>query len=272
MRPDRKRSKSRSSRRKPSSREIARQIAALGPWFHNLHLPDGTQTAPDHSLGDFPDFKWRKISPFIPSDLSGWHVLDVGCNAGFYSFELARRGALVSAIDINPLYLRQAHWAAKHLGLADRITFQRRQVYDLARDHTRFDLVWFMGVFYHLRYPLLALDILAAKTKRLLLFQSLTMPGNAPDPRLEDLALDDRAVLCRAGWPKMAFIEMKLASDPTNWWAPNRSGAQALLRSSGLRILHSPDPEIFICEPDRKGRVDLRLMNRKELRAATGQD
>ena len=69
------------------------EIESLAPWFHNLHLPDGAQTAPDHPLGDFPTVKWRQIAPFVADDLTGWRVLDVGCNAGFYSFELARRAS-----------------------------------------------------------------------------------------------------------------------------------------------------------------------------------
>jgi len=74
-------------------------LEALGPWFHNLHLPDGTQTAPDHPLGDYPSYKWQLLAPALPADLDGWTALDIGCNAGFYSFELARRGAQVTAID-----------------------------------------------------------------------------------------------------------------------------------------------------------------------------
>ena len=73
------------------------EIAGLAPWFHNLHLPDGRETAPDHPLGDFPSFKWREIAPHVPDDLQGWTALDIGCNAGFYTFELARRGAHVTA-------------------------------------------------------------------------------------------------------------------------------------------------------------------------------
>src|SRR3954454_5778995 len=92
---------------------MAGEIARLGPWFHNLHLPDGTQTCPDHWLGDFPSFKWRQIAGSIPEDLTGWTCLDIGCNAGFYSFELARRGATVTAIDLDERYLRQARWASK---------------------------------------------------------------------------------------------------------------------------------------------------------------
>src|SRR5690348_17397967 len=49
-----------------------------------------------------------------------WRVLDIGCNAGFYSFELAARGAQVTGLDMDPHYLRQARWAAERLGFADR--------------------------------------------------------------------------------------------------------------------------------------------------------
>src|SRR3954467_7986737 len=113
--------------------ERAGEIAALGPWFHNLHLPDGSQTAPAHPLGDFPSFKWREIAGHLPEDLHGWTALDIGCNAGFYSFQLAQRGAQVTGIDVEPLFLRQANWAAGEFGLADRAQFRSMQLYDLAR-------------------------------------------------------------------------------------------------------------------------------------------
>src|SRR4051794_1992030 len=125
-------------------------VAALGPWFHNLHLPDGVQTAPDHPLGDFPRFKWRQLENALPQDLAGVRALDVGCNAGFYSFELARRGAAVLGIDHDPHYLRQAHWARERFGLTDRVELRQLGVYDLARLEEQFDLVLFLGVLYHL--------------------------------------------------------------------------------------------------------------------------
>lgn len=192
------------------------EIERLGPWFHNLRLPDGTQTAPDHWLGDFPSSKWREIEPFIAEDLSGQTVLDVGCNAGFYSFELARRGAQVTAIDLDDRYLAQARWAADRLGLADRVTFEKLQVYELAQRPVRYDIVWFMGVFYHCRYPLLALDILARKTKRRMMFQTLTMPGDEEFSPPDDVSISARERLTLPAWPKMAFIEKRLAGDPTN--------------------------------------------------------
>src|ERR1044071_9220688 len=173
-------------------------VAQLGPWFHNLHLPDGTQTAPDHFLGDFPAFKWEQIRDHLPADLHGWTALDIGCNAGFYSFELARRGARVTGIDYDPRYLRQARWAARRFGVEDRVDFRRMQVYDLGRNaggvggDERWDLVLFMGVLYHLRYPLLGLDIVARRVRRLMIFQTLTMPGEEVCQTPADLLIDER--------------------------------------------------------------------------------
>src|SRR3954471_15079030 len=135
----------------------ARAIESIGPWFHNLHRPDGAQTAPAHPLGDFPSFKWKEIESRIPADLTGATALDIGCNAGFYSFQLASRGANVVGIDVEALFLNQAKWAAAEFGLEHRVEFRQMQIYDLAHTTQRYDIVLFLGVFYHLRHPLLAL-------------------------------------------------------------------------------------------------------------------
>jgi len=249
-----------------------RQIEALAPWFHNLHLPSGEQTLPNHFLGgDFPNFKWQQIRRFVPADLHGWRVLDVGCNAGFYSFELARRGASVLGIDVDPHYLAQARWALGEMGLEGRVEFRQMEVYDLARSDERFDLVWFMGVFYHLRYPLLALDLLAERTRRLMMFQTLTMPGEAVAPDTADCPIEDRTPLLASGWPKMAFIEHRLAGDPTNWWAANHAAVEAMLRSSGLRVLERPGHEMYLCAPDGSDTVrQHRALYASQLASACG--
>jgi tRNA (mo5U34)-methyltransferase len=246
---------------------VEQKITELAPWFHNLHLPDGTQTFPDHFLGDFPNYKWCEIAPFIPDDLSGWRALDIGCNAGFYSFELARRGARVLGIDCDPHYLDQARWAAQQFGFQDRVEFKQMQVYDLAHQPERFDLVLFMGVFYHLRYPLLALDIVAQKTERLMIFQTVTMPGREVAGQ-SDFWINERDALLEQGWPKMAFIEERFAGDPTNWWIINHAGAEALLRSAGFKITGYPGHEIYRCEPDRDRPSCMTTWNRGEYLSA----
>jgi tRNA (mo5U34)-methyltransferase len=231
-------------------KDLRAAIDALGPWFHNVHLPDGTQTAPGHRFGDFPAFKWEKVATAVPDDLRGWSVLDIGCNGGFYSVELARRGANVLGIDVEPLYLRQARWVAQQCGLQDRLQFMLADVYDLIWQRRTFDLVWFTGVFYHLRYPLLALDLVRRVTGRLLMFQTMTMPGEATAQVPEDLPLDSRSAMLNEGWPKMAFIEHCVAGDATNWWAPNHAGVEALLRSAGFKVIARPEHEFYWCSTE----------------------
>jgi tRNA (mo5U34)-methyltransferase len=223
------------------AKSLELQIQKLGPWFHNLHLPSGLQTAPEHPLGDFPSFKWQQISPYLPLDLTGWKVLDIGCNAGFYSFELTKRGASVVGVDSDTRYLRQARWAAKKMGLQPNPVFRHETIYGLAGDKEVFDLVVFMGVFYHLRYPLLGLDIAARKTRRFLLFQSLTIPDEELTNGVRDHAgslagLAQREEIAAPGWPRMAFIE-------------------GTLRSTGLKIIAEPEQEIFVCEADTAAAV-----------------
>jgi tRNA (mo5U34)-methyltransferase len=254
---------------------LEQEIAKLGPWFHNLHLPDGTQTAPQHYFGDFPAFKWREIADHIPADLRGWRALDIGCNAGFYTFELARRGAQVTGIDLDPRYLAQARWAAERMELSNQVTFEQMQVYDLVARADEFDLVLFMGVFYHLRYPLLGLDIVAQKVKRLLVFQTLTLPGRevaaTPDVALNaSEGMNNRTPLTAPGWPKMAFIEQTFSGDPTNWWVANHAAVEAMLRSCGLRVTSHPGDEIYLCEPDPDNPSCVTTWNRAEYLAATG--
>jgi len=248
---------------------ISGEIAALGPWFQNLHLPDGTQTFPDHWLGDFPAFKWQQIAPHLPLDLTGWRALEIGCNAGFYSFELAKRGAQVTGIDRDLHFLAQARWAAKQSGLESRVEFEQRQVYDLASTWEAYDLVLFMGVFYHLRYPLLGLDIVARKVKKLLVFQTLMSPGAEVAEDTWDPPYDERDRLRAPGWPQMAFLEHKFAGDPTNWWVPSRAGVEAMLRSSGMRITARPATESYLCEPDSTNPSSVRTWNAGEFGAAT---
>src|SRR5690606_20309352 len=244
----------------PAKGRYGERIASLAPWFHNIHLPGDQQTAPNHPLGDFPASMWEQIASHLPDDLAGATVLDIGCNAGFYSIQMARRGGQVWAIDHDPHYLRQAQWAAEVCGVADRIDCRQMSVYDLARPANgqpqRFDIVLFLGVLYHLRYPLLGLDLAAGRAEDLLVFQTLTYPDGEPGKTPADLAIDQRERMAEPGWPRMAFIEHSLASDPTNWWAPSDACCRAMLRSAGLEILKRPAREIYLCRQGLSRRRD----------------
>ncbi len=224
------------------------EIARLGPWFHNLRLEGGVTTAPQHPLGDFPAYKWEKIGRVLPKDMTGWRALDIGCNAGFYTFELAKRGASVLGIDHDPHYLAQADWASRQLGLSDSVELRQLDVYQLDQLEEHFDLVLFLGVLYHLRYPLLGLDLVAELVDGLLVLQTLTMPGSAAAEVPADVPFKQRWRLREPGWPVMAFVEHELAGDPTNWWVPSEAAVEAMVRTTGLRVVSRPGHEMWLCE------------------------
>ena len=226
--------------------DLSRQIEALGPWFHNLRI-GGIQTAPDHFLGDYPSFKWQGFRHVLPEDLSGRSVLDIGCNAGFYALEMARRGASeVVAVDSDPHYLRQARFAAEQAG-AD-IAFHQMSVYDVGRLGRRFDLVIFMGVLYHLRHPLLALDLLHEHVVGdQMLFQCMQRGAQDVAALDQDYDFNDDTPFRQDAAPRLYFVEHRFAGDPTNWFVPNRAATEAMLRSSGFAIEAHPEPEVYLC-------------------------
>jgi tRNA (mo5U34)-methyltransferase len=222
------------------------KIEALGPWFHNLRIGN-FETAPDHFLGDYPRFKWEGFKHIVPDDLEGCSVLDIGCNAGFYSLEMKRRNAgRVVGIDSDPHYLRQARFAAEHFGM--EIEFRQMSVYDVGKLGERFDLVIFMGVLYHLRHPLLALDLLYEHVvKDRLLFQCLQRGDQRVLPVAENYDFSNWEIFDRPDYPKLFFVEERYASDPTNWFIPNNAAVVAMLRSSGFAIEANPEREVYMC-------------------------
>jgi tRNA (mo5U34)-methyltransferase len=121
-------------------------------------------------------------------------------------------------------------------------------VFQLQTLDETFDLVLFLGVFYHLRYPLLGLDIAAAKTRHLFIMQSLTLLDERAPPETHGKRMQELSQLSTPGWPRMAFIEHEFAGDPSNWWIPNHNACEAMLRSAGLTVRARPEQGTYICK------------------------
>jgi tRNA (mo5U34)-methyltransferase len=234
------------SNRHYTTDDIRLRVEQLAPWFHNLEL-GGVRTAPAHFLGDYPAVKWRKFSQSIEPHIEGHTVLDIGCNAGFYCIEMKRMGATrVLGIDSDEDYLRQARFAAEVNGLD--IEFRNLSVYNLGAVNETFDIVLFMGVLYHLRHPLLALDLIHEHVARnLLVFQSMQRGSTVVEVPKADYGFWEDDHFLHPGYPKLHFVEKRYADDPTNWWIPNRACAEAMLRSSGFEIAGHPEDEVYIC-------------------------
>lgn len=151
-----------------SKTDIRRRIVELAPWYQNLELADGVWTKDldgDRDIfsgHDIPAPLWRVIAKDLP-DITGWRVLDIGCNAGYMSFETKRLGAgSVLGVDSNlgaaTSFVDQATFCRDVLGLD--VEFREQSFYDVQEGP--FDLVLFCGVLYHLEDYGRALDAVAA--------------------------------------------------------------------------------------------------------------
>lgn len=243
--------------------QIVTRVRELAPWFHNLSLK-GVATAPDHFLGDYPSVKWDRFAHAVPADLRGRTVLDIGSNAGFYAIEMKKRGAeRVVAMEPDGRYLAQAKFAA---AVSDcDIEFQQCSIYDLPLVQEKFDIVLCMGVLYHLRYPLLALDLIRRyAVNELLIFQCMLRGSKDVAPLEADYPFEEEAIFNADGFPRMNFVEHKYAGDGTNWWVPNAACAMAMLRSAGFDILDRPEEEVFVCRPSGTPRLEVSLLQRED--------
>ena len=127
-------------------------------------------------------------------------------------------------------------------------------MYDVATLGETFDIVLFLGVLYHLRHPLLALDLIHEHVARdILMFQSMQRGSSAAEPVQSDYEFCEGDHFNRSDYPKLHFVEHCYAGDPTNWWIPNRACAEAMLCSAGFEIVAHPEDEVFVCR-----RVDTR--------------
>jgi tRNA (mo5U34)-methyltransferase len=120
--------------------------------------------------------------------------------------------------------------------------------------------VIFMGVLYHLRHPLLALDLIHEHVAAdLMLFQSMQRGSDRVAELAPDYDFWTTEQFDRDDYPKLHFVEHCYAGDPTNWWIPNRACVEAMLRSAGFVVTAHPEAEVYLCRraprPQKDGAV-----------------
>ncbi|MFL5781596.1 MAG: class I SAM-dependent methyltransferase [Thermoleophilaceae bacterium] len=185
-------------------------------WFHTIRLRDDLVTP-----GLEPDTPAKLEHLRLPADLSGRTVLDVGTWDGFFAFEAERRGAArVVATDHhawNAAGWGDAGFRCAHHAFGSSVETQDVDVLDHTPERLgTFDVVFFLGVLYHMRHPLLALERMAAMTHDMLVLET----------HVESLGVRR---------PLAAFYPgAELNDDDSNWWGPNLSAVEAMLRAAGF--------------------------------------
>jgi tRNA (mo5U34)-methyltransferase len=197
-----------------NTEELKAAIDKIPHWYHKISLPGGITTP-----GLVPV---NQNAYKIPENLTGMRVLDVGARDGYWTFEALKRGASqVVAIDDFSDYQGDRPWKTfdlckKAFGYTDQ-ECQRydMSVYDIAEEKLgKFDIVFFFGVLYQLRYPLLALDKLSAVCKHSLFVESAILDDYSP---------------YRGGFEKGYQAQMVMEFYPNreynsngkNWWVPS---------------------------------------------------
>jgi tRNA (mo5U34)-methyltransferase len=213
--------------------ELRAEVARLGPWFHAIDLGHDICTKKESLFGepvDNPAPAWRVIATCLSENLSGLSLLDVGCNGGFYAVQAKRRQASrVLAVDASRRHVQQAQLVRDALDLD--IEVMRRSVYDLDPDDVgRFDVTLALGLIYHCKHPILALERLFSVTKTTLVMESAILPPGS-DASLS-LPLGGQQSTLHA----VAFVDNPPESNEAvqNWFVPSAAALEAMLRLVGF--------------------------------------
>lgn len=205
--------------------DFSTALEALGGWYHSFALPDGTAIEGYNSLAQLNK---RYASYPLPPDLAGRTVLDIGAWDGWFTFEAERRGARVTAIDCVEI----DNFLAIKERLGSRADYRILDFYELPQAGLgAFDYVFFLGVLYHLKHPLLALEIVCELTREVAIVDSYVI--DEPDWQANAEKI-----------PWMEFYELdELGNQLDNWVGPTVSCLMAMCRAAGFARVELLDLE-----------------------------
>jgi tRNA (mo5U34)-methyltransferase len=179
-------------------------------WYHSFELPDGSRVAGVMPI-EWLRERWSRFP--IPADLTGKRVLDIGPWDGWFSFEAERRGAQVTSVDRE----EQASFLTMHRRLASQADYRTLDLFELpTADLGKFDVVFCLGVLYHLKHPVLGLEIVASLTKEVAIVETFIVEGEPEIPRMEFYESDE------------------LNGHMDNWVGPTANCVLAMCRTAGF--------------------------------------
>lgn len=213
-------------------KDLKRLFEGIG-WWQKWEIEPGVFT-PGHNDVDYI----LKMLDF-PKDISGKRVLDIGAWNGCFSFECERRGA-AEVTAIGPESITDIGFLKLKEYLNSKVQYRHASVYYLKPDEIgEFDIVLCLGVFYHLRYPLLGLDNIRIVCDDSLFVETLHMENSVYNPaqkkflRLAELNKDLTEI------PLLQFYRRnEICDDDSNWFGPNNVAMIEMLKSAGFSVEH----------------------------------
>ncbi len=242
--------------------KLADEYTEAHGWWHSIDLGEGVVTKGYKSTEHLTD----ELKAMRFPDVRGRSVLDIGAWDGFYSFEAERRGASrVVALDhfvwcldtpAQHAYVERCRqqgikpqpyetvaeiWRPTELpgkrgfNLAHEVLESKVEAVvddfmtvDLEKLGS-FDVVFFLGVLYHMKDPIGSLERLRKMTREVAVIETEAMeiPGCSEKEVWESFSSD------------------QLHGDITNWFAPNAMALQGMCRAAGFReveVTRGPAP------------------------------
>jgi tRNA (mo5U34)-methyltransferase len=200
-------------------------------WFHSIPIRENIVTSGKVPL-DYLNFLLKQID--FPSDLTGKTMLDIGAWDGFFSFEAEKRGAKrVLALDLHPK--NRYGFELAHQLLNSKVEYVQESVYNLSPERIgTFDIVLFLGVFYHLRYPLLALDRIREVTEGFCLLETHVIDHCLVTPKGDQSFETVAPGLQQIPLFRFYRFDELQKGDFSNWFGPNIAAVEASLWSAGF--------------------------------------
>jgi len=229
---------------KYSADEIANKISQFSNWYQTIEVAPGIFTPGRRNCQEILNML------DLPTDCSGLRVLDIGASDGFFSIALEKRGASeITAID--RLDSEKSGFPILKEIFDSKVNYVNESVYNISSErYGKFDIVLCLGVFYHLRHPLLALERIREVTKDLLYLESfaidnrfVTRNGSTP---LSGISQDLLTVPIMQFYPRN-----ELDNDYSNWWGPNTACLRDMLASTNFTVIWKKtvgDRVVFKCK------------------------
>ncbi len=185
-------------------------------WYHAFRFEDGTEFP-----GVLPvEVSQHRYSLFpIPHDLTGKRLLDIGAWDGWFSFEAERHGAEVTALDM----VKVENFHIAHRKSGSKAKYIECDLFEIPQMGLgKFDYVFFLGVLYHTKYPLLALEIVCGLTLEVAIVESYVTDAADWREHREEI-------------PVLEFYEAdELGGQLDNWCGPTVGCLIAMCRAAGF--------------------------------------
>jgi SAM-dependent methyltransferase len=208
--------------------EIQRKIASFPRWHYEFDLA-GNQT-PIYRKKWVARHRERKryfLQPTVDllgGSLKGKRVLDLGCNAGYWSLAAAEAGAdFVLGVDGRQMHVDQANFVFEVKGIdKGRYQFAEGNVYDFDyAKYGEFDIVFCFGLLYHIAKPVSLIELISEVNTDVLVLDTGIVRGPGSFLRYRQEKMDD---------PRAA-MEYELVSSPT------KGAVRDIVRNFGYQVV-----------------------------------